>query len=74
MMQSIAQKPCKHTLRTKIYVALNMIIIILVTLQFAIEPTPPIKSNRQPIQCRTLFEQLDCSLKFGFYAVDWGYA
>lgn len=71
MMQSITQKPGKHILRAKFSAALNVIIIMLVTLQFAIEPTPPIKPNRQPIQCRTLFEQLDCSLRFGFYAVNW---
>ena len=73
MMQSITQKPGKHILRAKFSAALSVIIILLVTFQFAIEPTPP-KSNRRTIQCRTLFEQLDCSLKFGFYAVDWGYA
>ena len=73
MMQSIAQKLLKHTLRAKISAALNVIIITPVTIQFAVEPTPT-KSKRQTVRCRRLFEQLDCSLRFGFYAVDWDYA
>jgi hypothetical protein len=73
MMQSIAQKLCKHTLRAKFSVIIKLLIILLVTIQFAAEPTP-IKPAPRKIQCRTLFEQLDCSLKFGLNAVDWSKA
>jgi hypothetical protein len=70
-MQSIAQKSSKCTLRAKIAVVIKVFIITLIAIQFAVEPTP-VEQKPQKIQCRTLFEQLDCSLKFGFHAVDWG--
>lgn len=70
MTQSIAQKLCKHTLYARISAIIKLLIVILVTIQFAIEPTS-IKTAPQKIQCRSLFEQLDLSLKFGFHAVDW---
>jgi|GEM_PF-3403929 len=69
-MQSITQKLNKYTLCVNILAILTMIVIGLVAIQFAIESTPT-RPTPQKFQCRTLFEQLDLSLKFGFQAVDW---
>lgn len=57
---------------SKIGVVLTLLIIILSAIRFALAPAPVPAPGPAKIRCRSLFEQLDCSLHFGFRAVDWG--